>query len=254
MVAALRSLHPILALGTLLVVGTLSKLHELLVVIVKDIINSILCTRHSGMIVTFAFQTVVLFAAWTTVFSYISLKFEYSLTACRRAPRIGGVIFLDVFIEGESLVFLPDCFFRKGVNISGIQFFAAALHRTPNIEIANLDLCLEKFAETSRMKDVTTVQKSYGRRVYINKADLTLPTFPFFLTNGSLIFPFAFFRHVPYWLLFLLDFSFSLTVTATVPFLFLHFPLGLQFLLLQADICLQDLNDSQNILNVYLLI
>jgi len=64
---AMASFHPVFTLRALFELGSLDKINEFLVINIDAIVDPVFSASHTSMILTSAFQTIVLFAYWTFV-------------------------------------------------------------------------------------------------------------------------------------------------------------------------------------------
>lgn len=178
--AAVISFHPKLAARTLFVLGSLHELDEVLIVFIKTIIDLILSTGHSVMVLTFASQAIVFSACRATIVIEL-FEFKHSLASSCWAPCSWSIVLLYKFIEGEFLKFLLEISIDVTVDVANIEMLVATLHRTDHIDFVWLDLALEVGIDALGMENMAAFQDSKRISVDLRAADRALPTLWFSL-------------------------------------------------------------------------
>lgn len=140
--ATLTSLNPVFAFGALFELRSFDKVYELLIVFIETFVHFVLRTAHSGMILASAFQTVVFMAVWATIIVQGFIEFKNCRASCCWAPRNASSVRLDVFVKSEFQIFFFEFSIDIGHNVACLHLLLAGLRRTPDIEIASLDLSL----------------------------------------------------------------------------------------------------------------
>lgn len=123
-------LHPMLALGTLLKLGSLRKFNEGLVVLIETIIDSIFLAGHAYVVVASTSQTVVLLAGRTPVVVESLIELKDCLAACSGTPGGAGIILLHELVEGDFFKFFSELSIYIAEDLIGIQHMLASLHGT----------------------------------------------------------------------------------------------------------------------------
>lgn len=116
--ASIWSLHPKIAVGTLLEFGSIDKLYKIFIILVKTIAYSILSAGHAIMKDTSAFQAIVFIASRTFIVVESLIKFEGCAASCSGTPSSWGVILLYELIEWEFLEFLLQISINELINVA----------------------------------------------------------------------------------------------------------------------------------------
>lgn len=101
-------LHPVLAFGTLLELGSLREFDEGFIIFVETIIDTVFLAGHSYVVVASTSQAVMLLAGRTSVVIQGLIELEDGLTACSGTPGGTCVILLYELVKGEFLELLPE--------------------------------------------------------------------------------------------------------------------------------------------------
>lgn len=178
---AVISFNPKFAARTLLVLRALHELDKVLIVFIKTIIDLILSTGHSVMVLTSASQTIVLLACRTTIVIQLQVELKHSLASSCRTPCSWCIVLLYELIEGEFLKLLLKVSIYVAIDIAHVEMLVAALHWTDHIHFILLDFALEVSVDALGVENMTAFKDSKRIPIDLRAAYGALPTLWFCL-------------------------------------------------------------------------
>lgn len=213
-------LHPILAFGALLKLGSLHEIDKLLIVFVETVTDPVLGTTHPMVILAPASETVMFFAGRAAVVVESCIELEHAGAACSGAPRHVACISFHILVKTVLFILLAEVPIDKLMNVTGCHFHLAGLHRTPDFYIAGLDLGLEEAIQALGVEDVSALEDAHKGGVDFAKTDLALPPLFFLLLCFPLHFHFFFLEHFHHQPLVVFEFCLLLPLLKNVSFVF----------------------------------
>lgn len=156
--ASVLSFHPEFASGTLLVLGTLHIVDEILIVLIETIVDLVFGTSHTNVILTSAVQAIMLGTGRAAIVIQMLIKFVYRWASGSWAPSCAGSVSLNEFIERKLLELLLQVSINEAVDISNIEVFRAALHRARNFHFIRFYFWFQVCVDAFRVEDMSTLK------------------------------------------------------------------------------------------------